>query len=105
MLPPFHRITFSGRRRETHRSSIRISYVVLPAKQYAATYTYYQTTTMYRCFSHAVITVSSERTFFQSIVIGPAGRTVQAITAEAKEDIEALLGCPVELTLNVRTRK
>ena len=43
--------------------------------------------------------------FFQSIVIGPGGRTVQAITAEAKADIEALLGCPVDLTLNVRSQK
>ena len=42
---------------------------------------------------------------FQSIVIGPGGRTVQAITAEAKTDIEALLGCPVDLTLNVRSQK
>ena len=42
---------------------------------------------------------------FQSIEIGRGGRTVQAITAEAKTDIEALLGCPVDLTLNVRSQK
>lgn len=42
---------------------------------------------------------------FQSIVIGPSGSTIQRITAEAKSDIEALLKCSVDLTLNVRTRK
>lgn len=41
----------------------------------------------------------------QSIVIGPGGSTIQAITVEAREDLEALLKCPVELTLNVRTSK
>ena len=41
----------------------------------------------------------------QSIVIGPGGSTIQAITVEAIEDLEALLKCPVELTLNVRTSK
>jgi GTPase Era involved in 16S rRNA processing len=40
-----------------------------------------------------------------SIVIGPAGSTIQTITAEAKDDVEALLGCPVDLTLNVKTHK
>jgi len=38
-------------------------------------------------------------------VIGPGGSTIQAITVEAREDLEALLKCPVELTLNVRTSK
>ena len=40
----------------------------------------------------------------QSIVIGPAGRTIQAITAEAKEDVQELLGCPVDLTLHIKTQ-
>ena len=41
----------------------------------------------------------------QSIVIGPGGHTIQEITKEAREDIEAVLQCPVDLTLNVRTKK
>ena len=40
-----------------------------------------------------------------SIIIGPAGRTIQKITAEAKTDIEALLKCPIDLVLNVRAQK
>jgi len=38
-------------------------------------------------------------------VIGPAGGTIQTITAEAKKDLEALFRCSVDLTLNVRTSK
>ena len=41
----------------------------------------------------------------QSIVIGPGGSTIQTITEEARTDIEAVLQCPVDLTLNVRTKK
>ncbi|KAL5484627.1 hypothetical protein EMCRGX_G021156 [Ephydatia muelleri] len=40
-----------------------------------------------------------------SIIIGPAGRTIQQITAEAKTDIEGLFKCPVDLVLNVRAQK
>jgi GTP-binding protein Era len=39
-----------------------------------------------------------------SVVIGPGGSTIQTITAEAQTDIEAVLGCPVNLTLNVRSQ-
>lgn len=41
----------------------------------------------------------------KSIIIGPAGRTIQQITAEAKTDIEGLFKCPVDLVLNVRAQK
>jgi GTP-binding protein Era len=41
----------------------------------------------------------------KSIVIGPAGRTIQKITEEAKEDIQLIIGKSVDLTLHVRTMK
>ncbi|XP_065830138.1 GTPase Era, mitochondrial-like [Oscarella lobularis] len=41
----------------------------------------------------------------KSIIIGPRGRTIQNITAEAQVDLELALQCPVELKLFVRVDK
>ena len=60
------------------------------------------------CVSHLLLVINCHLTSThtpKSIVIGPAGHTIQKITAEAKRDIEELLKCSVDLVLNVRAQK
>ena len=51
------------------------------------------------------VLISVDTRPFQSIIIGPRGRTIQNITAEAQVDLELALQCPVELKLFVRVDK
>ena len=100
LLFMYAKLTFSKHLYQQNVRNCRIAKKNLPVKICHVKidiYNIYQYNIKYVLLSHTHT--------LQSIVIGPAGRTIQAITREASDDIRQLLNCTVDLTLYVRSNK